>query len=111
MKSFLCLLAAAVLLCGCASTVKYAPPNKWGSDVRTLGTVTAESGGWPLSLKVPPPEYTYASALRTKAAKDYNVPAREVVLDEMTVSFMSEIDGTIRSWKASALAGHKPQEK
>lgn len=102
-------VAIAVLTSGCKSVVKYAPtaPPPWGLEVRTLGQVKANSGRWPLSLNVPPPEYTFYDALRTQAATTYSVPKSEVVLDEVTVSFTAEIVGTIRKWEASALAGHK----
>lgn len=109
MKKILLLITLASLLAGCASAVKYAPFGEWSSDVRTLGQVTAESGGWPLSLHTPPPEYTFYSALRKKASSTYHVPENEIVLGEVDVKFMSEIDGTIRSWTASATAGQKPQ--
>ena len=104
----LMVLALAVVLCGCQSVVKYAPPNQWSADVRTLGPVMADSGRWPLALNVPPPEYTYAAALRVKAAIEYKVSESEVVLGEITVKYWAEMVGTIRSWEATAIAGQKP---
>lgn len=104
-------LFALVLLCvplvGCQSVVKYPPSPAWGTDVRVLGTVTADSGRWPLALNVPPPEYTYQAALRAKASTQYNVPENQIVLGEVTVKFLTEVVGTIRSWEATAMAGQK----
>jgi hypothetical protein len=97
--------AATVLLTGCQSVAKYAPYGSWTANVQTLGPVKANSGAWPLSLHAPPPEYTYHSALRSVAHGIYGVPENEIVLGEVTVEFMSELDGTIRSWKAAAIAG------
>jgi hypothetical protein len=102
-------LALLALCSGCHSLVKYAPspPVAWGPDVRVLGTVTANSGRWPLALNAPPPEYTCYAALRAKAAKQFGVPPDEIMLGEVTVRIGSEIVGTVRDWKASALAGQK----
>jgi len=108
MKKALCTIAAAALLCGCASTIKYpAYPAavNWGKDVKILGQVTTDSGPWPLSLNSPPPDYTYYSALQEKAATQYQVPKSQVVLGEVAVDYMAEMVGTIRSWKATAIAG------
>ena len=101
----LCLLTLGVLASGCKSVVKYPPMTSWGPNVQTLGVVKADSGRWPLSLNVPPPEYTFQDALRTKAADTYKVTKSEVVLDEVTVSFTAEMVGTIRKWEASAMSG------
>lgn len=104
-KKFTAILASyALLFVGC-QTVTFPPYGSWTPEVETLGPVRAESGGWPLSLKAPPPEYTFHSALRSVAHGTYGVPENEVVLGEVSVEFMSELDGTIRSWKASAIAG------
>jgi hypothetical protein len=108
MKKLISLLAAATLLCGCASNLKYAPYPASGLDapgVKVLGPVAADSGKWPLSLNVPPPDYTYYAALRDKAAGQYSVPQNQVVLGEVSVNYTAEVVGTIRSWKASAIAG------
>jgi len=107
MKTALYLLAAGALLCltGCESVMKYPPSEGWSQNVKILGPVEANSGMWPLSLSAPPPQYTYFAALRDKAAFKYNVPVDTVVIGEMTVTVGAEIDGTVRDWKASALAG------
>ena len=98
-------LVALALLAGCTSMVKYPPFGEWTVTTEELGPVTANSGKWPLSLKTPPPEYTYYSALRSVARGMYGVPENEIVLGEVDVKFSSEIDGTIRSWTATAKAG------
>lgn len=103
-------LALLALFSGCTSVVKFAPyptADAWSGDVKTLGTVEADSGKWPLSLHAQPSEYTYYSALRAKAAKTYSVPESEIVLGEVEVKIGAELDGTIRDWKASAQAGQK----
>jgi len=108
MKKNLCLVAVAALLCGCVSTVKYPPSAGWdGPNIKPLGEVAADSGRWPLSLHTTPPEYTFYAALRDKAVAQYNVPVNSVVIGEMTVTIGAEMDGTIRDWKATALAGQK----
>jgi hypothetical protein len=35
----------------------------------------------------------------------YGVPENEIVIGEVEVKYSSEIDGTIRSWVATAVAG------
>ena len=110
MKKLLIIIATSALLCGCASTIKYPPypaTVNWGTGVKVLGKVTADSGGWPLSLNAPPPEYTYYSALQDTAAKQFAVPRNQIVLGEVSVDYMAEIDGTIRSWTATAIAGQE----
>jgi hypothetical protein len=106
MKNAIAAILAAALLCGCVSTIKYPayPVVSW-AQVKTLGVVTADSGGWPLSLNSPPPDYTYYSALQNKAAKQYDVPKSQVVLGEVSVNYGAEMDGTIRDWTATAIAG------
>jgi len=101
-------LALLTLCSGCTSVVKFAPyPSAaaWTPEVKPLGTVTADSGKWPLSLHSQPSDYTYYSALRAKAATAYGVPEPEIVLGEVTVKIGAEIDGTIRDWTATAAAG------
>ena len=58
-----------------------------------------------MSLTVPPPASTYHAALRKEAAKQYNVPEGEIVLGEVNVGYYSELNGTIRGWKANAPVG------
>jgi len=105
MKTIFSMLVASVLLCGCVSTVKYPPSGDWNSGVRELGMVDADSGAWPLSLNAPPPAETYYFALRTVAASKYSVAPNQIVLDDVSVTFGSEVVGTIRDWKATAEAG------
>jgi hypothetical protein len=100
----------ALILTGCTSVLKVAPyptSGPWGDDVRRLGTVSASSGPWPLSLHSMPPDYTFHAALRAKAASQFGVPESEVVLGEVTVNLGSELDGTIRDWKVTAEAGQR----
>ncbi len=101
-------LALFALCSGCTSVIKVAPyptPAPWSDDVKRLGTVTADSGRWPLSLHSVPPDYTFYAALRAKASSQFNVPEAEVLLGEVTVKIGAELDGTIRDWKATAIAG------
>ena len=102
-------LALLALCSGCHSLLKYppSPPEAWGPDVFVVGRVTADSGRWPLSLRTPPPEYTYYSALRAYASRIWDVPADKIMLGEVTVTIGAELDGTIRDWKAYAIAGYK----
>lgn len=110
-KLFPCIIGLALILfTGCTSVIKVPPyPSAaaWDTSVKALGPVTADSGLWPLSLHSSPPEQTYYSALKSKAASQYGVGENEVVLSEVTVSIGAELDGTIRDWKATATAGQK----
>ena len=103
----------ALAFTGCVSVVKYppSPAAAWGPDVRKLGTVTATSGKWPLSLQSIPPDYTFYSALRSVTSGTYGVPETEIVLGEVTVQIGAELDGTIRDWKATADAGQEKTAK
>jgi hypothetical protein len=104
------LLIFCALFWGCTSIVKVPPypdATAWDKDVQPLGTVTADSGKWPLSLHTTPSDYTIQAALRAKAAKDFGVPESEIVLSEASVQIGAELDGTIRDWKATASAGRK----
>jgi hypothetical protein len=85
--------------------IKHAPSGEWTAQTETLGPVKADSGKWPLSLKTPPPEYTFYSALRSVAKGMYGAPENEIVLGEVEVKLSSELDGTIRSWTATSIAG------
>jgi len=106
--SFGLCLALAGLCSACSSVVKYPGAGAWGPDTKSLGPVTADSGKWPLSLNVPPPEQTYYSALKSKACGQYWVPIDEIVLGEVSVALSTEMVGTVRAWKATAMAGQKP---
>jgi len=100
----------ALLFAGCTSVLKIAPyptAEVWGTDVHPLGTVTANSGRWPMSLHSVPPDYTFYAALRSKAASQFGVAESEIVLGEVTVKIGAELDGTIRDWKATAKAGQR----
>lgn len=107
MKAHIALLSACLLLAGCSSMMTYAPMQGYTHELKQLGPVKADSGKWPLSLHIPPPEYTFQLALRNAAAKAYGVKADDVILSEINVKFMSEMDGTIRSWEATATAALK----
>jgi hypothetical protein len=100
-------LSAGASFSGCSSVVKFpaTAAQPWDASVKKLGTVSADSGRWPLSLNQAPTEYTYYSALKKKAAATYIVPEQEVVLGEVSVEISAEINGTVRSWKATAEAG------
>ena len=85
-------------------------PDLKENGVEILGQVEACQGGfchgqWPMSLTVPPPASTYHAALRKEAAKQYTVPESEIVLGEVNVGYYTELNGTIRGWKANAPAG------
>jgi hypothetical protein len=105
MKFTIIMVLAAALLCGCESTLKYPPSANWGPGTKVLGPVKADSGIWPLSLSAPPPQYTYFSALRDKAAYQFNLPPDSIAIGEMTVMIGAEMDGTVRDWTATAIAG------
>jgi len=105
MKKCLLMLLSFVLLTGCVSVVKCPPSGAWGPEVQPLGLVKADSGGWPLSLRSTPSDYTFYSALREKAEKQFGVSKNDVVLGEVTVNIGAEMDGTIRDWSAQAMAG------
>lgn len=100
-------LITLLILVGCSTVSKYPPTAEWGPDVKLLGPIKADSGRWPLSLNVPPADQTYYSALKTAAAKQYGVAENSIVLSEVTVEFGTEMVGTIRSWRASAVAGQR----
>ncbi len=111
------LLIAACVVMGCSQRVPYADMGKWDSDVVALGPVQACQGGWcchdgdcqwPLALSVPPPTETYHRALVDDAVKRYDVPADQVVLRQVVVTLHTEVVGTVRGWKAEAIAGRKP---
>lgn len=106
----LALAIGAALLTGCTSMINVPPypaADAWSPDVKPLGTVTADSGRWPLSLNSVPPNETFYAPLRAKAAAKYSVPESEVVLRNISVKIGAEMDGTIRDWKATAEAGDK----
>lgn len=103
---------------GCATQVKHPGFGTWDDSVLPLGKVVASRGGWwrnadpedtgwALALNVPPDPFTYYSALLDKAVKTYYVPREEVVLGEVSVDLLTEVVGTVRAWKATAVAGRR----
>lgn len=97
------------LFSGCVSQINVppSPDIAWDDSVKVLGPVTAKHGRWPLSLKSPPPAETYYVALRTTAASTFGVRESDVVLRDVSVQIGAEMDGTIRDWKATAVAGQR----
>ncbi|HJW74725.1 MAG TPA: SHOCT domain-containing protein [Thermoleophilia bacterium] len=107
------------VLAGCVQRVPYPDLGMWDGDVKVLGPATACQGGhccpnnrcqWPLALTVPPPTETYHRALVDDAVNRYDVPAAEVVLDNVMVTLHTEVVGTVRGWAAEAVAGRRPSE-
>ena len=101
----------SILLIGCTSQLAFQGYGVWNADVKELGVVSSCNGKscdkaqWPLSLKTPPEATTYHAALRREAAEKYGVSEHEIVLGEVSVEILAELDGTIRSRKATAIAG------
>lgn len=105
-----------VFLSGCTSPMTLPSSGRWDQQTVTLGPVVVCKGGnltftpkgcnqWPMSLpSMPAPEIHYAE-LRAEAADKYSVDAGLIVLKNVVVKYNSEIRGTIRGWKASAIAG------
>lgn len=111
---------AILLLSGCAnhSTLMLPASGTWTSDTIVLGPVVACRGGnmdfsehskecndWPLSVPSLPHPETHHAELRTKAAKQYQADVSTIVLKEIEVTYNAELVGTIRGWKATAIAG------
>jgi len=122
------LLVAVVIglmMSACANRSDLMLPSvgSWTPETIVLGRVVACRGGnldfsddhkdcnkWPLSLpSLPHPETHYAE-LRTKAAQQYQVDVGAIVLKDVQVTYNSELVGTIRGWKASAIAGRNPAQ-
>jgi hypothetical protein len=92
--------------------------GSWTAETIVLGRVVACRGGnldfsedhkdcnqWPISLpSLPHPETHYAE-LRTKAALQYQIDVGTIVLKDVQVTYNTELVGTIRGWKATAIAG------
>lgn len=117
------LLVLALILPGCAnqSTLLLPSAGTWTADTITLGPVVACRGGnldftehskecnqWPLSIPSLPHPETHHAELRTKAAQQYQTEVSLIVLKDVHVTYNAELVGTIRGWKATALAGKNP---
>lgn len=112
---FLALLAGA----GCTTPLTLAPHGTWDSTTTELGPVMAckggsisfdqECSGWPLSIPSLPPPDTHYTELKAKAAGQYHVDPAHVVLKDVAVEYVTEINGVIRGWKATAVAGQRAQ--
>lgn len=108
-----------VLLASCSTITPYPNLGKWDKSTQFLGPVTYcvgglctgtdEGGQWPLALRDPPSEGTVHAALIRKAAKKYNAPEAEIVLKDVNLKMQAEINGIIRSWEGSAIAGWQRQ--
>jgi len=114
------LIFVLLLATGCAnhSTLMLPAAGTWTADTVLLGPVVACRGGnmdfsehskecndWPLSVPSLPHHETHHAELRTKAAKQYQVDVSTIVLKEIEVTYNAELVGTIRGWKATAIAG------
>jgi hypothetical protein len=122
-RSLLTSVSLLLLLTACAnhSTLLLPAAGTWTSDTVLLGLVVACRGGnmdfsehheecnqWPLSIpSLPHPEIHHAE-LRAKAAQQYQTGAATIVLKDVQVLYNTELVGTIRGWKASAIAGKNP---
>lgn len=107
-----------LLLTGCTSPMMLPPSGTWESQTSTLGPVVVCKGGnfasepegcnqWPLSIpSMPHPDIHYGE-LRAKASETYSVDAALIVLKDVIVEYTTEINGVIRGWKASAVAGKR----
>lgn len=114
------MLAIGLTMSACANRSDLMLPSvgSWTEQTIVLGRVVACRGGnmdfsedhkecndWPLSLpSLPHPDAHYAE-LRTKAAQQYQVDVGGIVLKDVQVTYNAELVGTIRGWKATALAG------
>lgn len=114
---------ALFLLPACAAKTPILLPSSgtWTADTVLLGPVVACKGGnsdfsehhkecnkWPLSIPSLPHPETHHAELRTKAAEQYYVDGSTIVLKDVQVTYNTELVGTIRGWKATAIAGKNP---
>lgn len=118
MGNRLAILILSLLLIGCTSPMMLPSSGTWEERTVTLGPVVVCKGGnfsftpkdcnqWPLSIpSMPVPEIHYAE-LRAQAAEEYSVDAARIILKDVLVKYNAEINGVIRGWKASAIAGKK----
>lgn len=108
------------ILAGCTTPIMLPPSGMWDATTVALGPVVAckggassgtveeGCGGWPLSLpSMPHPDVHYAE-LKARAAQQYTVDQSVVVLKDVHVDYRSEINGVIRGWRATAIAGRTP---
>ena len=111
-------IIAILTLAGCTTPLTLASHGSWDGATE-LGPVRAckggslsidrECSGWPLSLPSMPSPDTHYAELTAKAAEQYKVEASRIVLKDVAVEYVTEINGVIRGWKATAMAGRKPQ--
>lgn len=118
MRSIFGIVAVILLLAGCTSPMILPSSGTWETRTVTLGPVVVCKGGnfsfepkgcnqWPLSIpSMPAPEIHYAE-LRAQAADQYSVDAAGIILKDVLVEYNTEINGVIRGWKASAIAGRR----
>lgn len=109
-------LAIIVLItsASCTTPLTLASHGSWDGATE-LGPVRAckggslsidqECSGWPLSLPTMPHPDTHYAELKAKAAAQYQVDPSRIVLKDVAVEYVTEINGVIRGWKASAIAG------
>lgn len=106
----------ALFISGCTTPLTLAPHGSWDGATE-LGPVRAckggslsidqECAGWPLSLPSMPAPDTHYTELKAKAAQQYKVDPSVIVLKDVSVDYVTEINGVIRGWKAHAIAGRK----
>jgi len=116
-------VALLLLLTDCAnhSTLLLPAAGTWTTDTILLGPVVSCRGGnldfsehhkecnqWPLSLPSMPHPEIHQAELRTKAAQQYQTDVGLIVLKDVQVIYNTELVGTIRGWKATAIAGKNP---
>jgi hypothetical protein len=102
------------LTAACTTPLTLAPHGQWDGATE-LGPVMACKGGsasfdrecsdWPLSISSLPSPDTHYTELKAKAATQYNVDPSLIVLKDVSVKYVIEINGVIRGWKATTIAG------
>lgn len=110
------ILLLVFLTVGCTTPLTLAPHGSW-DNATELGPVMAckggsvsfdrECSGWPLSIPSLPSPDTHYTELKAKAATQYNVDPSLIVLKDVSVKYVTEINGVIRGWKATAIAGRR----
>ena len=101
---------------GCTTPLTLASYGSWEGAIE-LGPVKAckggslsidqECSGWPLSLPSLPSPDTHYTELKAKAATQYKLDPSLIVLKDVSVEYVAEINGVIRGWKATAIAGRR----
>ena len=109
-------LLLAVLTAACTTPLTLAPHGSWDGATE-LGPVKAckggslsfdqECAGWPLSIPSIPPPDTHYTELKAKAATQYKLDPSLIVLKDVSVEYVTEINGVIRGWKATEIAGRR----